>query len=67
MWNAALAARFPQLRLEVVATDVDPTMLRRAREASYEAACTSSRRRGASVDSFTVAGATSYGPSTGAS
>jgi chemotaxis protein methyltransferase CheR len=59
MWNAALAARFPQLRLEVVATDVDPTMLRRAREASYEAACTSSRRRGASVDSCTVAGATS--------
>src|SRR5439155_7690703 len=37
MWNAALDARFPQLRLEVVATDVDPTMPRRAREASYEA------------------------------
>jgi chemotaxis protein methyltransferase CheR len=37
MWNVALAARFPQLRLEVLATDVDPTMLRRAREASCEA------------------------------
>jgi chemotaxis protein methyltransferase CheR len=29
--------RFPAVRLEVLATDVDPTMLRRARQATYEA------------------------------
>jgi chemotaxis protein methyltransferase CheR len=37
IWQETLAARFPALRLEVLATDVDPAMLRRAREATYDA------------------------------
>lgn len=37
VWQETLAARFPALRLEVLATDVDPAMLRRAREATYDA------------------------------
>ena len=37
VWQETLAARFPALRLEVLATDVDPAMLRRAREATYGA------------------------------
>jgi chemotaxis protein methyltransferase CheR len=37
IWQQALAARFPALRLDVLATDVDPAMLRRAREATYDA------------------------------
>jgi chemotaxis protein methyltransferase CheR len=36
LWEEALAARFPALRLGILATDVDPAMLRRAREATYE-------------------------------
>jgi chemotaxis protein methyltransferase CheR len=37
VWQETLAVRFPALRLEVLATDVDPAMLRRAREATYDA------------------------------
>jgi chemotaxis protein methyltransferase CheR len=37
IWHQTLAAQFPTLRLEVLATDVDPAMLRRARDASYDA------------------------------
>jgi chemotaxis protein methyltransferase CheR len=37
IWHEVLAARFPALRLEVLATDVDPAMLRRAHEATYDA------------------------------
>jgi len=33
MWREAVAARFPGLRLGVLATDVHPALLRRAREA----------------------------------
>jgi chemotaxis protein methyltransferase CheR len=36
IWQETLAARFPTLRLEVLATDVDPAMLRRACQATYE-------------------------------
>jgi hypothetical protein len=36
MWHEAVAARFPRVRLEILTTDVDPAMLRRAREATYE-------------------------------
>ena len=36
MWHEAVAARFPGVRLEILATDLDPAMLRRAREATYE-------------------------------
>jgi hypothetical protein len=34
MWHEAVAARFPRVRLEILTTDVDPAMLRRAREAT---------------------------------
>lgn len=34
-WELAHAARFPGLRLEVLATDIEPTMLARARRACY--------------------------------
>ncbi|HWT24031.1 MAG TPA: CheR family methyltransferase [Solirubrobacteraceae bacterium] len=37
LWNEALARRFPALRLEILATDVEPAMLRRARAATYGA------------------------------
>ncbi len=37
MWDLELARRFPELRLRVVATDTDPALLRRAREACYGA------------------------------
>jgi chemotaxis protein methyltransferase CheR len=37
LWHETLAARFPTLRLEVLASDIDPAMLRRAREATYDA------------------------------
>jgi len=37
MWHETVAARFPTLRLEALATDADPTMVRRARQASYDA------------------------------
>jgi chemotaxis protein methyltransferase CheR len=37
IWRGTLAARFPALRLELLASDVDPVMLRRAREAAYDA------------------------------
>jgi chemotaxis protein methyltransferase CheR len=36
LWHEAVAARFPGVRLEILATDVDPAMLRRARAATYE-------------------------------
>jgi chemotaxis protein methyltransferase CheR len=36
MWHEVVAARFPDLRLDVLATDIHPAMLRRAREASYD-------------------------------
>jgi chemotaxis protein methyltransferase CheR len=36
LWHETVAARFPGVRLEILATDVDPAMLRRAREATYE-------------------------------
>ncbi|UCH75543.1 MAG: hypothetical protein JSU82_06850 [Rhodospirillales bacterium] len=35
VWDSALAPLFPGLRLEIVATDADPVMLRRARAARY--------------------------------
>jgi chemotaxis protein methyltransferase CheR len=37
IWQQTLAPRFPALRMEVLATDLDPAMLRRAREATYDA------------------------------
>jgi chemotaxis protein methyltransferase CheR len=37
IWQQTLAPRFPTLRLEVLATDLDPAMLRRAREGAYDA------------------------------
>jgi chemotaxis protein methyltransferase CheR len=37
IWRETLAPRFPALRLEVLATDLDAAMLRRAREATYDA------------------------------
>jgi chemotaxis protein methyltransferase CheR len=37
LWREAVAARFPALRLEVLATDIEPAMLDRAREAAYDA------------------------------
>lgn len=37
MWSGALDARFPRLRLEVLATDIDAMMLQRTCEATYEA------------------------------
>jgi chemotaxis protein methyltransferase CheR len=37
LWHGTLATRFPTLRLEVLASDIDPAMLRRAREATYDA------------------------------
>jgi len=37
LWHGTLAARFPTLRLEVLASDIDPAMLCRAREATYDA------------------------------
>lgn len=37
MWELALAPRFPGLALRVLATDLDPVMLRRADEATYTA------------------------------
>jgi chemotaxis protein methyltransferase CheR len=36
LWHGTLAARFPTLHLEVLASDLDPAMLRRAREATYD-------------------------------
>jgi chemotaxis protein methyltransferase CheR len=36
VWHEAVAARFPDLRLDVLATDIHPAMLRRARHASYQ-------------------------------
>jgi len=35
LWELELARRFPSLRLEIVATDADAAMLRRARDAGY--------------------------------
>lgn len=35
MWAMELEARFPDMTIDIVATDVDPVMLRRAREARY--------------------------------
>lgn len=35
-WHFDLAPRFPELALQVVATDVDPILLRRARRACYK-------------------------------
>ncbi len=35
LWRLELAAHFPELRLEIVATDADPNMLERARGACY--------------------------------
>ena len=37
LWHGTLAARFPTLHFEVLASDIDPAMLRRAREATYDA------------------------------
>jgi chemotaxis protein methyltransferase CheR len=37
LWSAALAARFPGLRLRITATDADPRLLERARGACYRA------------------------------
>jgi chemotaxis protein methyltransferase CheR len=37
LWREAVAARFPGLRLEVLAADIEPAMLDRAREAAYDA------------------------------
>jgi chemotaxis protein methyltransferase CheR len=37
MWNEALASRFPGVRMEILATDVEPVMLERARAAAYSA------------------------------
>jgi chemotaxis protein methyltransferase CheR len=37
VWQEVLAAKFPGLDLDVLATDIDPAMLRRARHASYGA------------------------------
>jgi chemotaxis protein methyltransferase CheR len=36
LWHGTPAARFPTLRLDVLASDIDPAMLRRACEATYE-------------------------------
>jgi hypothetical protein len=36
LWHEAVAARFPGVRLEILATDVDTAILRRAREATYD-------------------------------
>lgn len=38
IWHEVAAARFPDLRLDVLATDIHPAMLRRARQASYHRA-----------------------------
>lgn len=35
LWDLELASRFPALRFDIVASDADATMLRRAREAVY--------------------------------
>jgi chemotaxis protein methyltransferase CheR len=35
MWRLVLAPRFPELALQILASDVEPTMLARAREACY--------------------------------
>lgn len=35
LWHLELRARYPDLRIEIVATDADPAMLARAREANY--------------------------------
>jgi chemotaxis protein methyltransferase CheR len=37
LWDLCLASRFPALRFDIVATDVDPAMLARARRAVYRA------------------------------
>jgi chemotaxis protein methyltransferase CheR len=37
IWGLALRARFPQVSLEILATDVDPHVLQRAAEATYPA------------------------------
>ena len=36
VWELALAPAYPQLELEILATDLDPVMLERARTACYE-------------------------------
>ncbi len=36
MWAVELQDRYPEMRIDIVATDADPLMLRRAREARYE-------------------------------
>ena len=35
LWRLSLAARYPEVRLQIVATDVDPHMLERARQGCY--------------------------------
>jgi chemotaxis protein methyltransferase CheR len=37
LWREAAAARFPALHLEILATDIEPAMLDRARESAYDA------------------------------
>jgi chemotaxis protein methyltransferase CheR len=37
MWNEAMAARFPDVRMEILATDVEPAVLERAGLAAYAA------------------------------
>lgn len=37
VWHEAMAPRFPAVELEIVATDVDPSLLARATRASYRA------------------------------
>jgi chemotaxis protein methyltransferase CheR len=39
LWDLCLAARFPALQFEIVATDADTAMLARARQAVYPAGC----------------------------
>jgi len=36
LWHTELQARFPDIKIEIIATDADPHMLNRAREARYE-------------------------------
>ncbi len=36
MWAVELQDRYPEMTIDIVATDADPVMLRRAREARYE-------------------------------
>ena len=37
LWHLRLASAFPALKLRIVATDIDPTLLRRARMGCYRA------------------------------